>query len=38
LRLASWNITMFVAYEQIKGYMFPVVKKEWLICKVNALD
>jgi solute carrier family 25 uncoupling protein 8/9 len=28
LRLASWNITMFVAYEQIKGYMFPVVKKE----------
>ena len=28
LRLASWNITMFVAYEQIKGYMFPVVKKD----------
>ena len=28
MRLASWNITMFVAYEQIKGYMFPVVKKE----------
>lgn len=28
LRLASWNITMFVCYEQIKAYMFPVVKKE----------
>ena len=28
MRLASWNITMFVMYEQIKAYMFPVVKKE----------
>lgn len=28
LRLASWNITMFVAYEQIKGVVFPVVKKD----------
>lgn len=28
LRLASWNVTMFVCYEQIKAYMFPPVKKE----------
>ena len=28
LRLASWNIVMFVSYEQIKGYMFPIEKKE----------
>lgn len=27
MRLASWNITMFVCYEQIKGYMFPVKKE-----------
>ena len=27
-RLASWNICMFVCYEQIKAYMFPPVKKE----------
>jgi solute carrier family 25 uncoupling protein 8/9 len=27
-RLASWNIVMFVCYEQIKLYMFPPLKKE----------
>ena len=28
LRLASWNVTMFVTYEQIKANMFPPTKKE----------
>jgi solute carrier family 25 uncoupling protein 8/9 len=28
MRLASWNITMFVMYEQIKAYAFPPIKKE----------
>ena len=28
LRLASWNITMFVTYEQLKSVVFPPVKKE----------
>lgn len=28
MRLASWNITMFVMYEQIKGVMFPAPPKK----------
>lgn len=28
MRLASWNIVMFVSYEQIKAYVFKPVKKE----------
>ena len=28
MRLASWNITMFITYEQLKSYAFPPVKQE----------
>ena len=28
MRIGTWNIVMFITLEQVKKYMFPVVKKE----------